>query len=284
MQFGINTVLWTYPFSSKDNVLLKKIKGLGYSTVELTIKNLGDKNIDAIREGLAANNLNCVICAIPGHTESILSPDENIQEKGIQFIKDLIDLCKRLGSSMLVGPIYSTGIYPEHSNPANKKKAWDRCIKNLKNIGQYAFDKGVKIAVEPLNRYESSFLNIAEDSVKLIEEVGNKNIGILLDVYHMNIEEKNLKHSIVKTGNHLLHMHVPEHDRGTPGTGHTDWKSIAEALKTISFSGCLVVESLNPGIGYELAAGGNIWRKYDYNQQETATISLRFLKDNFSMA
>ncbi|MCL5070757.1 MAG: sugar phosphate isomerase/epimerase, partial [Actinobacteria bacterium] len=145
------------------------------------------------------------------------------KKKGIEFIKGLVDLCHKFDSKMLVGPTYSVGRYPELIKPDKRKKAWESCVKNLKAIGKYAGEKGIKIAIEPLNRYETAFLNMAEDAVNLVKEVDNSSIGVQLDVYHMNIEEKNLENAIVSTGKYLFHMHVPEHDRGTPGTGHTDW-------------------------------------------------------------
>lgn len=281
MRYGLNTVLWVYPFSRKHLDLLKKVKDIGYDTVEIGIVDKSDKNVNAIRSGIKEYDLNCIVCEIPGPEESIISEDENTQRKGVEFIKSLVDLCNKFKAKTLVGPAYSVGIHPEFNNPDKKKEAWVNCVKNLREIGIYAKESGVEIAIEPLNRYETSFINIAADMVKLIKEVDNSSIGVQLDIYHMNIEEKNLEDAIVNTGNYLYHLHVPEHDRGTPGTGHTDWTGVARALKKISYDKCVVVESCDPKIGSPIAELGAIWRTYDYGQEELAVRGLKFLKENF---
>ena len=281
MKIGLNTVLWVYPFSGKRLDLLKKVKGIGYDTVEIGVTDWSDKNVKSINNGLKENDLNCIVCGIPGPDESIISPDENIQKKGVEFIKGLVDLCNKFNSKMLVGPTYSVGKYPELIKPDKRKKAWESCTKNLKILGKYAGECGVKIAIEPLNRYETAFLNMAEDAVNLIKEVDDPNIGVQLDVYHMNIEEKNLEDAIVRTGKYLFHMHVPEHDRGTPGTGHTDWNGVAKGLKKISFKECIVIESCDPKVGSPIAEAGAIWRTHDFGQEEIAVKGFKFLKENF---
>lgn len=281
MKYGLNTVLWVYPFSSKRLDLLKKIKDIGYDTAEIGIDDWSDSNIIPIRESLEENKLNSVLVGIPGPEKSIFNESGDIQKEGVKFIKGLIDQCSRTGATILVGPLYSVGTHPELIDPSVKEKAWKICVKNLKEIGKYARDNNIKIAVEPLNRYETNFINTAEETIRLINEVGIDNLGVLLDVYHMNIEEKNLEQAIIKTGKLLYHLHVPEHDRGTPGSGHTDWKGVARGLKKISFEGAAVIESCDPKIGSPIAELGAIWRTYDWGQEEIATRGFKFLKSIF---
>ena len=279
MKFGINTVLWVWPFTGKRLDLLKKVKDIGFDTVEIAVEDMSDKNLNAIKNGLKEYDLNCIICGAYSPERSIISEDENIQKEGREYIRKLIDMCSRFGAKTLVGPTYSIGIHPEFNNPDKKKKAWQICVKNLKEVGNYAKESGIKIAIEPLNRYETSFINTAGDMVKLIKEIDNKSVGVQLDVYHMNIEEKNLEEAIVNTGKYLYHLHVPEHDRGTPGTGHTDWQGVVRGLKKISFNECVVIESCDPKIGSPIAELGAIWRTYDYGQEELAKRGLKFLKE-----
>jgi D-psicose/D-tagatose/L-ribulose 3-epimerase len=206
-----------------------------------------------------------------------MSEDEDMQKSGVAYIKKLIDMADIFDAKTIVGPAYSVGIHPEFLNPDNKKRAWDNCVKNIKEAGEYAGLHGKRIAVEPLNRYETNFINTAEEALELITEVNNPHIGVQLDVYHMNIEDKDLEDSIVNTGKYLFHLHVPEHDRGTPGTGHTDWAGVARALKKISFDECVVIESCDPKVE-AIAEPGAIWRVYDYGQDEIARKGLEFLK------
>jgi D-psicose/D-tagatose/L-ribulose 3-epimerase len=281
MKYGLNTVLWVYPFSSEHLHLLKKIKDIGYDTVEMSVEDHSEKNVKNIKKALDKLGLESVIVGIPGPEQSIFSDDKSIQEKGKDYLKGLIDLCVKLGSRMLIGPEYSAGIHPEMIKPDARKRAWEICVNNFKELGRYASDKGIKIALEPLNRYETSFINTADDGIALVKDIGLDSIGIQLDVYHMNIEEKNLEDAIIRAGKYLYHMHVPEHDRGTPGTGHTDWEGVARGLKKISYNGAVVIESCDPKIGSPLAEMGAIWRTYDQGQEAIAENGYKFIKKIF---
>ena len=281
MKFGLNTVLWVYPFSEKNIHLLKKIKDIGYDSVEMSIVDNSDKNLDTIKKALDEYELESVLVGIPDPEQCLFSEDKGVQKKGIEYIKEVIDICCKLGSRTLVGPTYSAGIHPGLIDGETKKKAWDICVGNLREVGKYAARNGVDIAVEPLNRYETSFLNTAHDAIKLIDDIGLKNVGVQLDVYHMNIEEKNLKDAILAAGKRLYHLHVPEHDRGTPGTGHTDWQGVADALRNISFDRAVVIESCDPKIGSPLAEMGAIWRTYDEGQEAIAVNGYKFIKKLF---
>ena len=277
MKYGLNTVLWVYPFSRDHLHLLKKIKDIGYHTAEMSVEDHSRENVDAIKGSLEENGLEVIIVGIPGAEQSLFSEDKSIQQKGKDYVRGLIDLCVRIGAKTLIGPLYSVGIHPELVDAGNRKKAWDTCVSNLKELGEYAAVSGIRIAVEPLNRYETSFINTADDGIALVGEIGLDNVGLLLDVYHMNIEEKDLEEAIVRTGRHLFHMHVPEHDRGTPGTGHTDWEGVARGLKKISFEDAAVIESCDPRIGSPLAEMGAIWRTYDDGQEAIAVNGYDFI-------
>jgi len=282
MKYGLNTVLWVYPFSKEDLPLLKKIRDIGYDTVEMSINDHSEENISTIKNALEQYGLDSILVGIPGPEQCLFSEDEAKQKNGREYISGIIDVCKRLGSKTLVGPAYSAGIHPEMVKSDVREKAWEICVKNFRELGKYAADNDVKIAIEPLNRYETSFINTADDAIALINDIGLKSVGVQLDVYHMNIEEKNLEDAIVRTGKLLYHMHVPEHDRGTPGTGHTDWKGVARGLEKISFEGAIVIESCDPKIGSPIAEMGAIWRTYDDGQEAIAVKGYDFIKKNFS--
>lgn len=281
MKYGLNTVLWVYPFSKEYLHLLKKIKDIGYDTVEISVEDHSSSNVDAIKSALDEYGLESVVVGIPGPEQSLFSEDKSTQKKGKDYIKSLIDLCRRLDSKMLIGPEYSVGIHPEMVNPYVRKKAWNICVANLRELGNYAAGNGIRIAIEPLNRYETSFINTADDGIALIKDIGLESVGVQLDVYHMNIEEKSLEDAIIRTGKYLYHMHVPEHDRGTPGTGHTDWEGVVRGLKQISYKGAVVIESCDPKIGSPLAEMGAIWRTYDDGQEAIARNGYDFIKKTF---
>jgi D-psicose/D-tagatose/L-ribulose 3-epimerase len=206
-----------------------------------------------------------------------MSESAGVRRNGLDYFHRVIDLACRLGASLVVGPAYSVGIHLEFLDPRKKRAAWERCRESLRRAGAYASDRNVRIAIEPLNRYESNFVNTAKEGLRLVDAVHSPFVGIHLDIYHMNIEEKSPSDAIEKAGKKLFHLHVPEHDRGTPGTGHTDWKAVAASVKKVGFTGYAVIESCHPSVT-DIAAAAAIWRKYDGSQDELAKKGLRFLK------
>lgn len=277
MKIGINTYLWQWPFNSERVGLLKKIKDFGYDGVEMTIEDRSKKNLEVIKDNIKKTNLECIVCSsfVEGN---LISNDSAVIKKGVKYVKESIDLCEYLGASILVGPTYGSLINKDFLNPIVKNKARQQAVELLKDIGKYALDKKIKIAIEPINRYESNFLNTAHEGIYLVKEINLQNIGLNLDTYHMHIEEKNSKKAVLDSGKYLFHLHAPENDRGTPGTGAVDWCGIGEALKKINFEGFVVMESGSPQVE-EVAKLGAFWRVYDYSQDKMAKEGLKFLRE-----
>ena len=152
-------------------------------------------------------------------------------------------------------------------------------VKNLSELATYAADKGAVMGVEPLNRFETSFINLAEQAVELVEMVDSPAVKIMLDTFHMNVEEKKLGEAIGIAAPHLVHFHANENDRGIPGTGHVPWDEVATALKKINYDGALVMESFTTLVK-EIARAAAIWRRIEPTWEEIAAKGLRFLKKN----
>ena len=277
MKIGIGTDIWQYPFSSENVDILKKIKDIGFDVVELSIQDTSKSNLEIIKEHLEKNSLECCICSsfVDGN---LISADADTVSKGIKYVKGQIDLCAYMGANILAGPTYGSLIDHDFLEPPLKEKARKQAVGLLKDIGGYALQKKIKLAVEPLNRNESNFLNTTQEGIDMIKEINLPNVGLNLDTYHMNIEEKNIEKAILDAGEHLFHMHAPENDRGTPGTGHINWKGIAESLKKIQFSGCVSMESGNTAVK-EMAKLGAFWRVYDYSVDIMAEKGLKFLRE-----
>jgi len=277
VKIGINTYLWQWPFNSERVDLLKKIKDFGYDGVEMTIEDRSKKNLEVIKDNIKKTNLECIVCSsfVEGN---LISNDSAVIKKGVKYVKESIDLCEYLGASILVGPTYGSLINKDFLNPIVKNKARQQAVELLKDIGKYALDKKIKIAIEPINRYESNFLNTAHEGIYLVKEINLQNIGLNLDTYHMHIEEKNSKKVVLDSGKYLFHLHAPENDRGTPGTGAVDWCGIGEALKKINFEGFVVMESGSPQVE-KVAKLGAFWRVYDYSQDKMAKEGLKFLRE-----
>jgi D-psicose/D-tagatose/L-ribulose 3-epimerase len=151
--------------------------------------------------------------------------------------------------------------------------------KHLKEVGKYAEDRGIVFAIEPINRYETSFINTAEQGVELVEMVDSPAVKLMLDSFHMSMEEKDLGKAIELAGEHLVHVHSNEHDRGVPGSGHVDWQGVAAALKKINYDGALVIESFSYDLK-DFAGLTKIWRPIVPRDQDFPE-GVKFLKSLF---
>jgi D-psicose/D-tagatose/L-ribulose 3-epimerase len=153
----------------------------------------------------------------------------------------------------------------------------DLLVRQLRELGQYAGDKGAVLCVEPLNRFETSFINLASQVIEVVDRVSHPACKIMLDTFHMNIEEKSLGDAIRATGPRLGHVHTCENDRGWPGSGHVPWNDVAQALKDIDYQGPVVIESFTDQVK-SIARAAAIWRPLASSQDALAENGLRFLK------
>ena len=203
--------------------------------------------------------------------------DKSIQRGGVAYLKHCIDAAATMGATMVAVPIYSAVGRTWQATASQRKRDLERCTRNLKEVARYAEDKGVKLAVEPLNRFETSFINLTEQAVELGKRVDGPAAGLMIDTFHANIEEKSIGKAIETAGPHLVHVHANENDRGIPGSGHVAWNEIAAALKKVNYSGALVIESFTT-TAKEIARAAAIWRPVASNQDMLATEGLVFLK------
>ncbi|NIA06486.1 MAG: TIM barrel protein [Actinobacteria bacterium] len=278
-KFAINTVLWTWPFSADRVDILEKVKGLGYDAVEFSVVDTSPQHLAKIRKEVTRLGLETIICGIPGPQQSIIDPDEKVRLTGVKFVEELLDVCSALDAKALIGPTYSVGTYGHVIEPGGREAAEKHFVECMKEIAVKAEHKGIRIAIEPLNRYESSFLNLAEDALRLIGKVDSPAVGLHLDPYHMNIEEPSFAGPIEQAGEKLYHFHICENDRGAPETGTINWDEIVTVLKKIGYDHYLSVEACDPaGLGPEICKLGGFWRPYGQSPDQIARDSLTFLK------
>jgi len=184
-----------------------------------------------------------------------------------------------LGCPSLIGPVYSAVGRADAVPPAEYKKQWKAVVKNLKTLSKYAEKKGKQICLEPLNRFETDFINTCDQALKMVKDVGSPALKVHLDTFHMNIEEKNQADAIRKAGKLLGHFHACGADRGTPGNDHINWKPIAKALRKIKYKGDVVIESFTTDVKV-IARAAAIWRRIEPAREDIAVKGLRFLKKN----
>ena len=281
MKIGVNTWVWASPFSTEKFDLLYKIKDMGFDIVEVAVEDPDIIDLPKLKQMLAETGLKATVCGAFGPERDISNEDEALREIGKKYIIRCIKMAEYLGSDIFAGPVYSSVGKTRLVSPEQKKREWEWCVNNLREISGIASDCGVTIGVEPLNRFENDMINLVEQAVELIRDVGSPTYKIHIDTFHGNIEEKSLPETIRKLGKEMLcHFHACENDRGVPGTGHMDWLGIRDALKEIEYEGAAVIESFTPGVK-EIAKAAAIWRPLAKSQDILASEGAVFLKNLF---
>jgi D-psicose/D-tagatose/L-ribulose 3-epimerase len=277
IRYGINTFLWSSPFQTKDLHFLDKAKAMGFDLVEIPIESIDDVDFGKAAEAYARTGLAASVCAVMGAGRDPSHPDEKIQQAGIDYLAHLIDGAAAMGGTLVAGPLYAAVGRQWQQTPEMRKEDLARTAKNLRISADYAEKRGIRLALEPLNRFETSFINLTEQALELMELIGSPAVGLMMDTFHANIEEKHLGKALEMAGAKLWHVHANENDRGTPGTGHVAWPEIAAALKKINFNGALVIESFSTEVK-EIARAAAVWRPLAPTADGLAVDGMAFLK------
>ncbi len=281
MRFGINSFLFTSPFTTESASLFPKFKKWGFDTVEIPIEDPSHIDAAKVRVALDKAGLKCgSICACMGPGRDFRGTPEE-QKTAMDYCKALIDQAVVLGCPSMIGPVYSVVGKADAVEPAQQKKEWALVVRNLKVLAKYAQKKGIQICVEPLNRFETDFLNTCDQGLKLIKDVGSPALKLHLDTFHMNIEEKDQAVAIKKAGKLLAHFHACGTDRGTPGNDSLQWEPIVKALKAIKYKGDVVIESFTTDVKV-IARAAAIWRRIEPTRDEIAVKGLKNLKKSFA--
>lgn len=277
MKFGINTFLFVSPFTNESVALFPKFKQWGFDSVEIALEDASHIDAKLVKKALDDNDLVCgSICAAMGPDRD-LRGDATQQKNASDYIKGILDVMVVLDCPVLVGPLYSSVGRAEPVEREEYKRQWATVVKNLKPLCEYAGSLNKKLAIEPLNRYETDFINTAEQALQLVNDINHDAATILLDSYHMNIEEKDSAKAILKTGKKLGHFHACGCDRGTPGNDHINWKDIAAALKEVGYKESAVIESFLTDVKV-IAKAASIWRDFEPSQEDIAVKGVKFLK------
>ena len=277
MRFGINTFLYTSPFTNKSTQLFSQFSKWGFDTVEIAIEDPSHIDPVKVRDAAAKSKLAIgSVCAAMGPGRDFRGTASE-QKTAMTYCRALIDQAAIMGCPSLIGPVYSVVGKADAVAPLQRRKEWALVVKNLKLLARHAESKGVTICIEPLNRFETDFLNTCEQGLKLISAIGSAAVKLHLDSFHMNIEEKDLGAAIRKAGRNLGHFHACGSDRGTPGGDHTDWAGITAALKAIGYQGDVVIESFTPDVKV-IARAAAIWRNIEPKRDDIAVNGLAFLR------
>jgi D-psicose/D-tagatose/L-ribulose 3-epimerase len=247
---------------------------LGFDGVELSLLGMTDENVARIRNCATALGLELTCTTGLSLAEDITSDDPEVRRAGVRYLEGAIKTVAALGSPLLTGVIYAPW---GKRMMERREERWARSAEALKRVAPLAAEHGVTLGIEAINRYETDLVNTAAQASELAELVDEDNVGVLLDTYHMNIEEKDVEEALRQSRTRLVHLHCVEHDRGVPGSGHFSWAGVFETLRAIEYDGWLTLEMFiqaDQAVSPDLA----IWRPIEAGPSEAAERGLAFLR------
>lgn len=275
MKFGVNTLIWSIAFDPAL-VPFEELRRAQVDGIEVPCFDPAGFDAEGLRKICRDWQLACTMCSICPADGSPISDSEQDRTRALDHWKRVFDRAVQANAEILAGPSFA----PVGHLPGRRRtdEEWQRAVEFHVRLGALADDAGIDLAVEPINRFETYFLNTAEDAVRLCREVDHPRVGILLDTFHSNIEDKSVPDAYRMCGERLKHVHTCENDRGTPGSGHVPWRETLSVLRDIGYDGWLTIESFNASAP-ELAAATAIWRDLAPSTDDIAVGGVAFLRE-----
>jgi len=277
MKFGANTFIWESPFSTAAIDLVDKVASMGFDVFEIAVEDPALIDLPVMKAALQRHGLGAIVCGAFGPGRDLSSDDPAVVRACEEYLTWCIDAAAELGSPVVCGPMYASVGKARLLPPSERDAERQRTVQALRKLAAYAGERGIRLAMEPLNRFETDMINIVDQGLSLIDEIGSPYVGLHLDTFHMHLEEKDSAAAIRRAGDRVFHFHACENDRGVPGTGQVNWKAVAGALKDIHYDGAVVIESFTPKVK-TIAQAVCIWRPIAPDQDTIASQGLKFLR------
>ena len=275
MKLGVSAFAWTAEFDRQHFNLIPEVAAMGFEGFELPMFDPAELAVDEIRRAFEANALECTVCAILPEGINPISPDAAVRRKSVEHLKICVKTAAEMGANLLGGPLYAPiGYLPEHRP---NKDEWLWAVETFQALGEVLDAHQTTLSIEPVNRSETFFLRTAQEAKALCEAVGHPRIGVTIDTFHANIEEKNIADACHSLGDRLTHLHASENDRGLLGQGHVDFPGIVAALKQNRYDGYLMIE----GFGYsptEKVGPGVLWADMNVSPEDMAIKGAKYLR------
>ncbi|WGW12213.1 sugar phosphate isomerase/epimerase family protein [Saxibacter everestensis] len=276
-QLGISSFILASPFSDQDVDQFDYALKLGYDLFEVCIEDTNLVSSQALNSAAERTGLAISICGAFGPERDVSHEDFANRREGIGYLKHCVDVAAEVGSPHVAGPMYSATGKARLLSPAERAEQRAQAVDSLREAADYAGERGVRLAIEPLNRFETDLVNTVEQGLELCSLIDRENVGLMLDTFHMNIEEKAPGAAIRLAGDKVFHFQVSENDRGTPGSGNVAWADVFSALRDINYRGAIVVESFLPTVA-EIARAVSLWRPVAGSMDELAREGLAFIQ------
>ncbi len=275
MKFGMNLLLWTGNVDDSIVPVLEMLKKQGYDGVELPVFDADDKKYAQWGKRLDDLGLARTAVTIRTGDDNPISPDAEVRARGVENSKRTLDSCRALGATHLVGPFHSAiGVF-SGTGPTTDEWKWG--VESMRQVAEHAGSVDVMLGLEYLNRFETYLLNCAADTVRFVKDVDHSNCRMMYDTFHANVEEKSAREAIRTAAPYMVHVHISENDRSTPGQGGVNWSANFDALREVNYDGWMMVEAFGLALP-ELAAATKIWRRMFESEEQLSRDSLTFMK------
>ncbi|MFC6487805.1 sugar phosphate isomerase/epimerase family protein [Nitratireductor sp. GCM10026969] len=284
---GLISMQIARPFTEDHFPWLRRLKALGFDFIELLVPEPGDVDLKKLREALTDAGLDVVLAARVNMERNLTSSDATCRQSGLDYLKYAIECAHTLGARIVGGPLYGNPLvfagrapHPVDETLRAARENW--CVEGLKAVAPFAAQAGVTLAVEPLNRFETDILCTTRQGTALIDLVGEPSVGLMLDTFHMHMEDASIPEAIVEAGPRIAHFQANENHRGFLGTGATDWVAVARALHAVGYAGPIALEPFrrdDDRIAVPIAQ----WRPPHEDETEKLAASLALLKNAMTM-
>jgi D-psicose/D-tagatose/L-ribulose 3-epimerase len=276
LRFGANTWIWVSPLTDERlTELAPRLRDWGFDTVELPVEQLGDWTPPRAAELLAEHGLGASVAVAMAPGRELCGADPETVAATQAFLRSCVDAAATVGAGAIAGPIYTSTGRTWRVSADERRRLYAGLRSGLAPVCSYAAERGVRVAVEPLVRYETSLINTVEQALEAIDGIAG--CGLLVDTYHANIEELDVGAALRAAGDRLVHVHASANDRGVPGTDHVGWGEVRDALAAIGYDGDVVIESFTSE-NETIATAASIWRSLAPTQDAIAADGLRFLR------
>ncbi|MAG58679.1 MAG: isomerase [Planctomycetes bacterium] len=260
MKLGMNMLLWTGHVTEEHVPIFGELREAGFDGVEIAV---GEGDADHYKKlGAACDQvgLERSIVTILDVDTNPISPDKKIREAAVERLRWVIEMTNAFGGTRLTGPFHSAYKTFEGRGATDDERRW--CADVMREVADEAYDAGMVLALEPLNRFECYLMNTSADARAVIDLCDHPNVGMLYDTHHMHIEEKDAAAAVKLGGSAIRHVHASECDRGRPGSGQVAWDATFRALHEIGYDDWLVIEAFST-MDKDFAAAIHIWRDFD---------------------
>lgn len=279
-QIGISSFILASPFGDEDLAVLPGVREMGYDLVEICVEDPTRLSAPRVKDAAQDVGLGLSIGGAFGPTRDVSHESPAERQVGVEYLCACIQFAADVNAAVVSGPMYSAAGKARMLSPDERVTQRRWAVEGLRVAADFAAARNVSLAIEPLNRFETDLVNTVEQGVELCALIGRPNVGLTLDTFHLNIEEKSIGDAIREAGPLIRSFQASENDRGAPGSGHIPWQEAFHALHGIGYQGPIIVESFRPD-ATDIAGAVSLWRPVAASMDGLARESIAFIRQAY---